>query len=166
MATVILGRPGNPIDVDLPVCVKTGRRTDDRVTLRGDVNPSWISVLLLLTIIGFLIAGAMTSRRYEVTLPFSHDVHRRWRTNRRWAWALSLTGVAAIVAAAFAVPGAGVCLGVGVVFFVSGLVIGVANGLRNNVDFELTRDDKLLLRRVHPAFADAVRAASTSPIAR
>lgn len=50
--------------VDLDVCVKTGRVTHDRVTLRGHTTPAWVTLLLLFTIIGFFIAGMMTSRRY------------------------------------------------------------------------------------------------------
>jgi hypothetical protein len=166
MADVILGRAGSAVLVDLDTCVKTGQVTSQRVTLRGHTTPAWITVLLLFTVIGFLLAGAMTSRRYRVTLPFAHAVHDRWRKNRRWAWAVGLTGAAALVTATTRHGHADVWVGIGLAFIAGSIVIGIANAIRNNVGIHMTRDDDLVLTRAHPAFVQAVRAASVEPLAR
>lgn len=162
MANVILGRAGDTVLVDLDVCVKTGRVTRDRLTLRGQTTPAWVTLLLFVSIIGFLIAGSMTSRRYRVTLPFSHGVHDRWRANRRWAWLVGIAGVGVILAAATVGAGhAGLLLGAGVSLLVGSTAVGSWNATRNNVGIHVTRDGDLLLTRAHPAFADAVRTATT-----
>ena len=167
MADVVLGRAGSTVLVDLDVCVKTGRVTNQRVTLRGQTTPAWVSFLLLFTIIGFLFVNAMTSRRYRVTLPFSHVVHDRWRMNRRLAWLLGLAGLSAWVAAAtFGIDYAGLWVGVGIVFVSGAVIFGVTNALANNVGIHMTRDDELVLSRAHPAFVEAVRAGSIEPLVR
>lgn len=161
MPDVTLGPAGSAIVVDLDVCVKSGVATAHRVTVRGQATPAWVTVLLLFTVVGYLFAGAMTSRGYRVTLPFSHSVHDRWRNNRRIARGAGAVGTAAVVAAAFVGDGmTGLVLGVGLAFVAGGFVLGVANALRNNVGFYLTRDGELVLTRAHRAFARAVRGAS------
>jgi hypothetical protein len=167
MPDVILGRAGSTVLVDLDVCVKSGVATRQRVTLRGQTTPAWVSVLLLFTVIGYLFAGAMTSRRYRVTLPFAHAVHDRWRRNRRLGWAFGLAGVGALlVAATIGDDYVGLCVGVGLAFIAGGLAIGTTNALTNNVGIHMTRDNELVLTRAHPAFVRAAHGASVEPLVR
>ncbi|ROR90907.1 hypothetical protein [Nocardioides aurantiacus] len=161
MADVVLGRAGSPVLVDLNVCAKTGRRTSDRVERRGSTMPAWVTLLLLFTVVGFLLAGAMTSRSYRVTLPLEHAVHDRWRRNRRLAWAVSLVGAGAFVWAESGGTAAdGLWGGVGLALFLAGLVGGTVNSTMNNVGFRMTRQDDLVLTRAHDNFARAVAAAT------
>ena len=166
MPDVILGRTGSTVVVDIDICVKSGVATTQRVTLRGQTTPAWVSVLLLFTIIGYLFAGAMTSRRYRVTLPFAHAVHDRWR-NRRLGWAVGLAGAGALLVAATIGDGyVGLCVGVGLALMAGGLAIGTTNALTNNVGIHMTRDNELVLTRAHRAFVRAVRGASVEHSAR
>jgi hypothetical protein len=167
MADVILGRAGSTVLVDLEMCVKTGATTTQRVTLRGSTTPGWITVLLLFTVVGFLIATAMTSRRYRVTLPFSHAVHDRWRQNRRLAWSTALAGAAALLMAGTGGSDyAGLWVGPGIAFVAGGLAIGTTNALRNNVGIHVNGDNELVVTRAHANFAHAVRAATVEPLTR
>lgn len=159
MAEVNLGRTGSAALVGVDVCVKTGRPTAHRVTLRGHTMPAWVTFLMFFSVIGFLIAGGMTSRRYRVTLPFAHAAHDRWRSNRRWAWLVGLAGVAALVSAATIGHGhAGLLVGTGIALVAGSAVIGTSNAMTNNVGVRTTQDGELVVTRAHPAFAEAVRA--------
>jgi hypothetical protein len=163
MADVVLGRAGDTVLVDLDICVKTGQVTKQRVTLRGRTTPGWVIVLLFLTIIGFLFVSAMTSRRYRVTLPFSHEIYDRWRNYRRLAWVVGLIGVGTLVAAATSATNeAGPWVVTGLSLTAGALLIGTINAVRNFVGFRVSRDGELLLTGAHPAFVAATRAASTS----
>lgn len=160
---MVLGRTGSSVVIDPDVCVKTGVRTDHRVLLRGETTPSWISVLLLFTVVGYLLASAMSSRPYRVTVPFSERIWRRWRTNRRLAYAGGLIGVGTLVASAVSGTYAGgLWLGVGLAFIIGAIVAGAVNAWTNNVGIRATRDDDLVLTRVSPAFAEAVRSGAAT----
>lgn len=164
MADVIIGRAGTAVLVDLDVCVKTGRTTTQRVTLRGHTTPPWVMFVLLFSIIGFLIAGTMASRRYRVTVPFMPDLHARWRANRNLAWVAGIAGSVAIVAAStIGSQYAGVLVGVAVALIGGSAVLGTSNSTINNVGVRMSRDHDLVLTRVHPAFVAAVRTASVEP---
>ncbi len=165
MAEVILGRAENAVLVDLGICVKTGRATNEQVTLSGRTAPAWVTVLLLFSIIGYLIAGSMTSHRYRVTLPFTHAVHDRWRRHRRLAWGVGLAGVGALVSA-FTIGAnyVGVLVGVGIAWVSAGAVLATANASMNNVGIRMTRGGDLILTRAHPAFVEAARTAVTAPL--
>jgi hypothetical protein len=166
VADVILGRAGSTVLVDLDICVKTGRATKQRATLRGSTTPAWVTVLLLFSIVGFLIASSMTSRRYRVTLPFTHAVHDRWSSNRRLGWVVGLAGAGVLVAAAtIGDRFAGVLVGIGLVLLAGGAAIVISNSLRNNVGIRMTRRGDLVVTRAHPLFVEAVRAAVTEPLA-
>ncbi|WP_148615223.1 hypothetical protein [Nocardioides rubriscoriae] len=93
MADVVLGRAGDTVVVDLDVCAKTGRATGHRVRFRGSTMPGWVVVLLLFTVVGFLLASTMTSRRYVVTVPLAASAHARWRRYRRVALLVALVAL-------------------------------------------------------------------------
>lgn len=165
MAEVVLGPAGSRVDVDLGTCAKSGRPTAYRVEFRGSTTPGWVGLLLLVSVVGFLFASSMTSRRYRVTLPFTHELHERWRRGRRMAWAFAAVGVVVIVAAAAiggdaAVPG----VAVGVGLMTVAMVGGVVNAVRHGIGFRMTRDQELVVTGVHPAFAREVAAASVAPL--
>ena len=105
-----------------------------------------------------LIAGAATSRRYVIDIPFSHEAHDKWRRGKRAAWAIALAGGATTVAGAVAGGSAMVIL-VGVALAVVGGVVGAVNSSEQNVGVGLTRGNDLVLTRVHPAFVESLRAA-------
>lgn len=170
MTDVVLGQAGSTVVVDLDVCAKSGRTTDELMTLRGRTTPAWVTVLLLFTVVGFLLAGAMTSRSSSVTLPYVHDVYRRWKRNKGLAWVVGLGGIAALVVAATSSGDAVGLWGIaGVTLVVAALVGGTVNAMVNGVGLRMTRDGDLVLVRAHPAFAQAVaeaRVESTTTIRR
>jgi len=71
-----------------------------------------------------------------------------------------------IAAATFGTDYSGLWVGVGLAFIAGGLILGTVNGMRNNVGVHVTRDNELVLTRAHPAFTEAVRAASIEPLVR
>lgn len=165
MAEVILGRAGSTVTVDLDVCAKSGRRTEHRCTYRGSTTPGWVTVLLFITLVGFLLAGAMTSRSYTVTLPLAKDVYDRSRRNRRIAWCCGLVGLGVLVVAIATdalSDGGWAPIGFGLV--VVALVGSYVSALVTNVGFRTTRYDELVVTRAHPAFVRAVAAASTEEV--
>lgn len=91
MAELILGRAARTV-VHSPLCAKTGRPTTQRVVLRGSAMPAWVSLLFVFSFFAMLIAGAATSRRYVIDIPFSHEAHDKWRRGKRAAWAIGLAG--------------------------------------------------------------------------
>lgn len=155
MAEVILGRSVRFV-LDSPLCAKTGRPTTQRVILRGSAMPTWVSFLFLFSFVGMLLAGAATSRRYVVDLPFSHEAHDKWRRGKTAAWAIGFSGATTIVLAASRGGSSMVTLA-GVAVVAVGVIVGMVNGAEGNVGVGLTRDGDLVLTRVHPAFAASLR---------
>ena len=167
MAEVVLGRAGSTVLVDLDVCARTGRTTSQRVTLRGSTTPGWVIVLLLFTVVGFLLARTMTSRRYSVTLPLVHEVYARWKRNWLLAWVVGLGGAGALIVAVTNYGNeAQLWGGVGIVLVAAAIVGGAVNSTVSGLGVSATRDGDLLLTRAHPAFAQAVAAASVESAQR
>ena len=168
MSEVALGRAGSAVLVDLDVSAKTGRTTNQRVTLRGSTTPGWVVVLLAFTIVGFLLASAMTPRRYDVTLPLEREVYTRWKRNKVVAWVLGLCGAGALISTANALAaGAGSWVAVGgIALVVTALVGGGVNARVNGLRLRMTRDDELILMHAHPAFGRAVSAAGVEDARR
>ncbi|QCX26612.1 hypothetical protein [Nocardioides jishulii] len=167
MADVTLPWAAEKVVVDLDTCVKTGRPTNETVTLRGTTTPLWITVLLVFSVFGYLLATMLTMRRYELKVPFTHAAYDHWNRRRWAAWAAGLTGGGFLAGAVAANDGrSGVLAGVGLVILTGAVVFGVANSLRNSVGVHVNRDQDLVIVRTHPSFADAVRAAAVEPLAR
>lgn len=155
---------GRSVDVDIDVCAKTGEPTRERVTLRGSTTPPWVTVLLLLTVVGFLLATVMLARRFEVRLPFTHAAYDRWRRRVRWSWAIGALGVAMVFAGTALDPPAPLVWTVaGVVVLVGALAFGITSSVRHQVAVR-QRGDDLVVTRCHPAFVAAVQGASTAPV--
>lgn len=115
----------------------------------GSTTPGWVILLLLLTVIGWLIALTMTSRRYEIDIPFRHDLHERWRRLNRRVWLLGISGVAIALGSGLAgFDRAPLFLALSAV----ALVLWLVNHWANAPGVVLSRD-QLLLTRVHPALA-------------
>ena len=159
MARVVVGIAGDEyLIVDSDICVKSGRRTSDRVTLRGGTTPGWVNVLLLFSILGWLFASGMSTRRYRMEVPFSHAIHARWRRWSRVAWLVGVGGlVVTIFAAAEGVQVEWMLLCVAV----TALGMGLGNAFVNNVGVRENRDNELVLTRVHPTAAAALTRAGS-----
>ena len=167
MSNVRLGRTGSTVVVDLDVCVKSGLPTRGTVTLRGSTTPPWVTLLLLITVVGYLFANVMASQKFRVTLPFTHAVYDRWQKGRRLAWALGLAGVAGLALALITSSRyVGVWSGMAIVVITVALIGGVVNGRRNGVGIVATRHDDLVVTQVHPAFAAAVRESAVERLVR
>jgi hypothetical protein len=155
---VVVGRASAELVVASDLCVKSGRRTTDRVIVRGSTTPGWVNMLLIFTIIGWLFATGMSARRYRLAVPFSHKIHGRWRWLNRTSWLVGVGGAGGTIWAVSAgVSHAWMLLGVSVV----GFAAGIANGTFNNVGVRINRDDELVLTRVHPAAVAAIRRAGS-----
>lgn len=156
MPCVVVGRAGADLVVASDLCVKSGRRTTDRVILRGSTTPAWVNMLLIFTIVGWLFATGMSARRYRLAVPVSHEIHGRWRRLNRTSWLVGVGGAGGTIWATSAgASHSWMLLGVSVV----GLAIGLANGCVHNVGLRLNRDDELVLTRVHPTAVAAIRRA-------
>ena len=153
MASAILGKTGNAVSAASHVCVKTGRPTHERVTLRGSTTPGWVNLLLIFSVFGWIFAMGMTERRFVVTVPFTHAVHDRWQRLNWLAWGLGVGGIALTFWAAFTSADR-VLLPLAVTL--GAFVLGLANSWINNVGVRQGHDDALLLVRVHPAAASAI----------
>jgi hypothetical protein len=154
----VVGRAGADLVVASDLCVKSGRRTVDRVIVGGGTTPGWVNILLIFTIVGWLLATGMSARRYRLAVPFSHEIHDRWRRLNRTSWLVGVGGAGGTIWATSAgAPHAWMLLGVSVV----GLAMGLANGVFNNVGVRITRDRELVLTRVHLTAVAAIRRAGS-----
>ena len=144
------------------VCVKTGEPTDDMLRLRGSAAPEWTTVMILFGLFAWIVAQTMSSRRYNLVLPFDSAVLRRYRKWGRVAWScVGLGLVLTVVAALMGRDDAFVMMAVSVL----GVIVWLANEWANSVGVRLSREGNLVLTRVHPRFRAAVlegdRAAAT-----
>lgn len=146
---------------DLPaVCVKTGMPADRSVPFRSERLPPWTFLLLLAGLVPFFIAALFVRERVEGRLPITARAYERYRGHRRplrAGWGLTLGGVAA--AALATEPWFLVLTAVGV------LTVLVAEFRRSGDWFDAVpvRGTPFVeLRRVHPAFVDAVATDTTS----
>jgi hypothetical protein len=156
MARVVLGRIGSEVVVASDRCVKSGVPTSQRIVVRGRTTPGWVHVLLVFTIIGWLFASGMASRRYRVEVPFRHELYDRWRRINRAAWLLGLLGAGLTL---WATVAGGDRAGMFLAIAVGGLALGLGNALLHNVGVRQQDASELVLTRVHPDAAAAIIAA-------
>jgi hypothetical protein len=110
--------------------------------------------MIVFGIFAWLVAQTMSSRRYNVLLPFDSAVLRRHRKWRRATWSCAGLGVVLpVVAAGLGSDYASLPL---LVALLVAVATGVGNEWANSVGVRLSRDGSLVLTRVHPRFAAAV----------
>lgn len=141
------------------VCVITGQPTADIVRVRGVAVPRWVMWLLPVGgFLAYLVAGSNTSTRYDLLLPCDARVLERRRRRSHWAagtWALGIVVTAILLLRWPDLAGVG--------WSVIGLAMvgAVANQLTSSPGVWVGEGDRLVVSRVHPAFRDAVLAASS-----
>jgi fatty acid desaturase len=141
---------------DLPaVCAKTGVPCDDLVRDSLRVVPPWVAATVYLLVVPFLILRLYFSRRVEAKLPIAPARVQRIRSLVRAAWIAIVVAAAGLASAIF---GAGV---VGLIALVVGIVayVGIvfAGDLLWVGAIAGPRADVVILTRVHPEFARALR---------
>jgi hypothetical protein len=142
---------------DLPaVCAKTGVPCDGLVRDTLRVVPAWVAALVYAGVVPFLILRLYLSRRVEAKLPIAPARVQRIRSLVRAAWIAIVVAAAGLASAIF---GAGV---VGVLALLVGVVayLGIvfAGDLLWVGAIASRRSDVVILTRVHPEFARALRA--------
>ncbi len=136
------------------ICVKTGEPTEDVLRVRGSAAPEWTTVMIVFGLLAWLAAQTMSSRRYNIVLPFDSAVLKRYRQWRRAAWSCAGLGVVlTVVAAGLASDYASIPL---LIALLVAVAMGVGNEWANSVGVRLSREGSLVLTRVHPRFAAAV----------
>lgn len=154
MASVVLGRVGSAVVVSSDLCVKSGIPTRQRVILRGSTTPAWVHVLLIFTIVGWIFASSMASRRFRAEVPFLHQRHELYRRGFLVASGLSVFGVVAAILTAVLDGGSPAAW---LLLTLAGMLFGFLNGLLTMVGFH-ERDGLLVMTHVHPAAAAAIQA--------
>src|SRR5436190_9986357 len=141
---------------DLPaVCAKTGVECDGLVRDSLRVVPAWVAALVY-TVVPFLILRLYFSRRVEAKLPIAPARVQRIRTLVRAAWIAMVIGAAGLASSIFGAGVVGVpTLLVGIVAYIGIVFVG---DLLWVGAIASKRADVVILTRVHPEFARAVRA--------
>ena len=137
-----------------PVCVKTGAPADGTVKATFERMPPWTFLLLLAGIFPFFIAALFLRERIQGRVPVTAEVIERYHAGKRWLWAswgLILAG--AVLPAVFRSRGPLVLIAAGLLL----LVITEVRRAQRWISGAPVPDTPFVeLRRVHPAFADAV----------
>lgn len=138
------------------VCAKTGVECDGLVRDSLRVVPRWVAALVWAGVVPFLILRLYFSRRVEVKLPIAPGRVQRIRTLVRGAWIAMVVAAAGLASSIFGAGGVGIlALLIGAVGYVSIVFIGDllwVGGIASR------RADVVILTRVHPEFARALRA--------
>jgi hypothetical protein len=155
-------RPGG-----LPaICVKSGEPADRWMKRRYATAPRWTLVLLLagvvlVGVLPYLIVRAIVSVKATGQLPFAAPVANRLRLLSAGGLVVLLAGVVLLVGGLTANSGAVALVG-GLLFFLAlGLLIAAgAMAPRAEVRIQpgVPNDRVVVLKRVHPNFAQAVLA--------
>ena len=156
-------RPGG-----LPaVCVKTGEPADRWMRRSFSTAPRWTywllipAGILLVGVIPYLLVRAMVAVKATGQLPFARAAAFRLRLFSIGGLVVFLVGIVLFIAGASANSGA--VSVVGVLLFFLGLVLVVVSGSLGpravvRKQPEVPNDRVVVLRRVHPNFAQAVLA--------
>lgn len=106
----------------------------------------------------------VSSRRFQIALPFDGEACDRWVRGRRAAWLVGLAGAALLVLAAVLQNAASAPTAwVGLVVLVCGLVGGAVDGSRHGIRVAQTREGGLVVKGVPPTFAASVRHSRPEP---
>jgi hypothetical protein len=158
MARVVLGPVGAELTIPSDLCVKSGIRTDDRVILRGSTTPGWVNVLLLFTIVGWIFASGMASRRFRVVTPFVHQRHEQYRRGFLSSAVMATFGLGGVI---WSVSTGSDHAGAFLLLVLGGIVLGAINSWITMVGFHQDADGLLVMTRVHPVAAAAIREATS-----
>jgi hypothetical protein len=69
------------------------------VRLTGSAAPGWTGGMILLGMFAWAFAAVMSSRRYELEIPFRREAFLRYRSWRRWGLIMLVLGVVVTVIA-------------------------------------------------------------------
>ncbi|WP_460968597.1 hypothetical protein [Pedococcus soli] len=153
MAVVTISTLTPKAEVLPRVCVKTGVPTGDVVRVRGRAAQDWAGATILFGLVAWLFVSSLSSRSYDLLVPFRAEAWRRHRTLRTASLATLWSGVVlAVVVGALGGNG-----GLMLLLTVLGLALLVVNDWRNSFGVRLGRDGGLELTRVHDEFAAAAR---------
>ena len=142
---------------DLPaLCAKTGVACDGLVRDSLRVVPRWVAASVYAFVVPFLILRLYFSRRVEAKLPIAPARVQRIRGLVRAAWIAIVIAAAGLASSIFGAGAVGVlALLVGIVAYVGIVFVG---DLLWVGAIASKRGDVVILTRVHPEFARAVRA--------
>lgn len=157
MAVVRISTPTPQAEVLPRVCVKTGVPTGDVVRVRGRAAPEWAGATILFGLVAWLFVSSLSSRSYDVVVPFRAEAWRRHRALRTASLATLWAGVALAVVVGVLGGNGGFML----LLTLLGLAMLVVNDWRNSFGVRLGRDGALELTRVHDDFAAAARRSAT-----
>ncbi len=148
---------------DLPdVCVKTGRPTTTRTTLRITYHPAWPILLAPLSLIAVAVGLLAGERRWEVPIPLLQGVERRYRR-----WRTLSFGVAGLGLAGTGIAGGLDNSAMGVtmfVVFILGITLLIGTRMLIWSSFSMSKDGSVMtVRRCHPAFFAAMKALDQQP---
>ncbi len=139
-----------------PVCAKTGVACDGLVRDSLRAVPAWVAASVWVLVVPFLILRLYFSRRVEAKLPVAPARVQRIRTLVRGAWIAMVVAAAGLASSIFGAGAVGVlALLIGAVAYVTIVFVGDlfwVGGVASR------RADVVILTRVHPEFARALRA--------
>ena len=137
------------------VCAKTGVACDGLVRDSLRVVPAWVAALVYTGVVPFLILRLYFSRRVEAKIPIAPARVERIRRLVRAAWIAMVVAAAGLASSIFGAGLVGVlALIVGVVAYLGILFVG---DLLWVGAIASKRADVVILTRVHPEFARALR---------
>ena len=141
---------------DLPaVCAKTGVPCDGLVRDSLRVVPPWVAALVYAFVVPFLILRLYFSRRVEAKIPIAPARVELIRRLVRGAWIAIVIAAAGLASAIFGAGAVGVlALLVGVVAYLAIVFVGDLLWVGAVTS---KRSDVVILTRVHPEFARALR---------
>jgi hypothetical protein len=137
------------------VCAKTGVPCDGLARDSLRVVPAWVAALVYAGVVPFLILRLYFSRRVEAKLPIAPARVERIRTLVRGAWIAMVIAAAGLASAIFGAGPDGVAaLLVGIVSYDGIVFVGDLLWVGAIARRE---PDVVILTRVHPEFARALR---------
>jgi len=146
-------------DATLPdICIKSNEPTDGyRLKRKLSWHNPWIALAILINVLIYLLIAIIVSKRATVMIPLSEHWRNLRRQRIRNAWILCLggpilfvVGIAVMDQGPNANPVGGLCLLVGVLIFLFGLLYAM---FRTRVVTPVMIDDQFVhLKGAHPEF--------------